>query len=135
MKKSIKQFITLILTSVMFYSCGDNTSLENIDDGIESEEDVANAMIKVMTVHRANLNQALTHFEALKELSDKGEDIYDAIDDIEDVMDGEDIGYDDVEDAENFEQIENLRDDLNDLENDLEKVYDDINFRYLRGNL
>ena len=50
-------------------------------------------------------------------------------------MDGEDIGYDDVEDAENFEQIENLRDDLNDLENDLEKVYDDINFRYLRGNL
>ena len=92
-------------------------------------------MIKVMTVHRANLNQALTHFEALKELSDKGEDIYDAIDDIEDVMDGEDIGYGDVEDAENYEQIENLRDDLNDLENDLEKVYDDINFRYLRGNL
>ena len=132
----MKQFITLILTSVMFYSCGNNTSLENIDDGIESEEDVASAMLKILKVHQANLNQVMPHLEALKELSEKGEDIKDAIDDLEDAMDSEDIDFEDVEDdADNYEQVEDLKDEIEDLQKDLEKVFEDINFSYLRGNL
>ena len=125
----MKQCISLVLTSVMFYSCG--KSLKNIDEGIESEEDVIDAYLTIWEESVNMMNQTIVHLEDLKETKKGYEDIEDAWEDVNDAMKDEKIDWDDLEDADNYEEYEDMREKIEDLADEIKDLLEDIELRDL----
>jgi len=121
MKKLVTIFGAFFLASVVLTSCGD-VNVEDIDKGIDNEEDAVEAMITITKANIEMINKAMGPMQELADMEDRVDDISDAKDDLKEKIRDEDWDEDDFEDQDNWDEFEDLEDEYEDLSEDFMKL-------------
>ena len=111
MKKLVTIFGAFFLASVVLTSCGD-VNVEDIDKGIDNEEDAVEAMITITKAKIEMINKAMGPMQELADMEDRGEEIGEAQDYIMEKIRDEEWDQDDFEDADNWDEYEDLVDEF-----------------------
>ena len=121
MKKLMTIFGAFFLASVVLTSCGP-VSVEDLDKGIESEEDALDAMMIILKAEIEQNKEAMGPYQELADMKDRGEDISDSKKEIMEKVRDEKWDKDDLEKADNWDEYEDLKDEKEDLEDELMKM-------------
>lgn len=121
MKKLMTIFGAFFLASVVLTSCGD-VNVEDLDKGIDNEEDAVEAMITIMKAQIEMIDKAMGPMQELADMEDRGDDIGEASDDVWEKIYDEDWDQDDLEDADNWDEYEDLEDEFEDKMEDYMKL-------------
>ena len=121
MKKLMTIFGAFFFASVVLTSCGD-VNVKDLDKGIEDEESAVEALMTVMKAQIEMIDKAMGPMQELADMEDRGEDIEKAYNDVMDKIIDEKWDDDDLEDADNWEEYEDLVDELEDKQEDFEEL-------------
>ena len=121
MKKLMTIFGAFFLASVVLTSCGD-VNVEDLDKGIDNEEDAVEAMITIKKAQIEMIDKAMGPMQELADMEDRGDDIGEASDDVWEKIYDEDWDQDDLEDADNWDEYEDLEDEFEDKMEDYMKL-------------
>ena len=121
MKKLMTIFGAFFLASVVLNSCGD-VNVEDLDKGIDNEEDAVEAMITIKKAQIEMIDKAMGPMQELADMEDRGDDIGEASDDVWEKIYDEDWDQDDLEDADNWDESEDLEDEFEDKMEDYMKL-------------
>jgi len=121
-----------MFSSVLFLSCGDvdkkdldeekETNITDLDEGIENEEDFLEAFMTLAEAKIELINKAIVSKTELDALSDRLEEIEEASEDLLKVMEEEEWSVKDLEKADNWDEFEDSKDKLDNLEVDYNEL-------------
>jgi hypothetical protein len=121
MKKLMTIFGAFFFASFVLTSCGD-VNVEDLDKDIENEEDAVEALITITKAQIEMIDKAMGPMQELADMEDRGDDIQDASTDVWEKINDEKWDKDDLEDADNWDEYEDLEDDLEDKMEDYLKL-------------
>jgi hypothetical protein len=125
MKKLMTIFGAFFLASVVLTSCGD-VNVEDLDKGIDNEEDAVEAMMTIMEAEMEQMKKAMGPWQEILDLKDRSEDIADANKEVEEKIYDEEWDEDDLENADNWDDYEDLKDEYEDIEKELSKITEKV---------